>query len=226
MSYYINLHFKELKEDESILATISNLKEIHKKVADEIIKKNISFIPSIHRFDIWEPEYKGCEDLPSKYCEAIILADDKWINDLFTIKIFYWKKYNLIAVTTPLDELDGFKSIQFQNSCDQDYDREYWKGINLFEDIVESERKMSDEQFRNENDCGDITDLEYDKRTWIYKSIYEKLDLVAWETSRNSGVFQNININFINDMYEEARLSISVKEIRKEFLKKFMEESW
>lgn len=73
------------------------------------------------------------------------------------------EKYNLIAVATPLNELEGFNLINFTS----DYDKEIWMR-------------------KNDSDSDKV---------------------------------QVLNINIIDDMYEEARLSMLIQKLRKDYLK-------
>lgn len=215
MSYYIKLNFKELKENENIIDIIMDIKNKHQELAEKIIEKNIGFIPSIRCFDIWKPNIRR-SDLDSNLKSAILKADDKWLNDVFTIKVLYWRKYNLIAFTSPLDEIDGCKAVEFQNSCDQDYERDYWTGIKLFEEVVETEKSLTLKQLKEDDDCDDE---DYMRRSWIYNTIYEKLDLDVWAyKKKNSDIVQIFNVNCIDDVYDEARLSLLMQDKRKEYL--------
>lgn len=218
MSYYIKLNFKDLKEDENVIDIIMDIKNKHKELAEKIIEKKIVCIPSLRCFDIWEPNAKK-SDLDGNLKSAIIKADDKWLNDVLTIKVFYWKKYNLIAFTSHLDEIEGFKRIEFQNQCDRDYEREYWSDIKLFEEVVKAEKSLSLKQLKEDGDCDDE---EYCRRTWIYDTIFDKLDLGVWAYQKDkSDIVQFFNINCIDDIYDEARLSLLMKNIRKNYIEEF-----
>lgn len=141
------------------------------------------------------------------------------MNDVLTIKVFYWKKYNLIAFTSHLDEIEGFKRIEFQNQCDRDYEREYWSDIKLFEEVVKAEKSLSLKQLKEDGDCDDE---EYCRRTWIYDTIFDKLDLGVWAYQKDkSDIVQFFNINCIDDIYDEARLSLLMKNIRKNYIEEF-----
>lgn len=215
MSYYIKLNFKELKENDNVIDTIMDIKNKHKELADKILEENIGSIPSIKWFDIWEPNIKKT-DLDSNLKSAILKADNKWLNDVFTMKVFYWSTYDLIAFTYPLDKIDGYKTIEFQDSCDQDYKRDYWSGIKLFEEVVETEKSLSIKQLREYDDCDDE---EYCRRTWIYDTIFDKLDLGVWAYKKqDSDIFQIFSVNCIDDVYDEARLSLLMQDKRKEYL--------
>lgn len=226
MSYYIGVNFKELNENETVFDVFDKLKEIHLNKKEEILKENMIFIPSIYRFDIWEPKYQdwykdttSFENIYSSAINAIQLVDDKWLNNLFSLKIFYWKEYNLIGVTSPLTRLDGFKYIDFQDSADQDYELEYWKGIHMFEEVVEQEKTLTIDMLKKDTYYEDGDDKDYYHRTWIYNTIWKKLDLDAWcYRDGKSDVVKITKINLIDDIYKEAQLSILMKQLRKNFL--------
>lgn len=84
-------------------------------------------------------------DLPEKCSDSMINEPDvfntssNWACNLFTFRYFYDTEYHLLGVFgVPNAVKDLFDaSIEFQNSCDQDYEASHWRGVKEFEEIYE-----------------------------------------------------------------------------------------
>lgn len=66
-------------------------------------------------------------------------TSSNWACNLFTFRYFYDTEYHLLGVFgVPNAVKDLFDaSIEFQNSCDQDYEASHWRGVKEFEEIYE-----------------------------------------------------------------------------------------
>ncbi|WP_373261892.1 hypothetical protein [Hungatella hathewayi] len=106
MSYWVRVHFKEISKDK-LLEYCINMSRDMIKSADEIIKRNIYYIPSIRldaNFDS-NMEYKA------NWREA----DRNWLYHLFSIHIIYWEKHNLLGVIGEIPENANEKLVTIEN---------------------------------------------------------------------------------------------------------------
>jgi hypothetical protein len=100
-------------------------------------------------------------------------------NSIFSYRFFYIPAHNLLGVFgTPDAVHDIFDTtVYFQNSCDQDYDFDEWKGIPVFEEIAEKWKNATDEETRKKYDekygldDEEDFDYEYQKKTFAYDEI-------------------------------------------------------
>ena len=183
MSYWFRMHFAEV-EEKLLLDFCIKLSRACVEEADEIIMDNAHYIPSIqHSFGLLEE---------SEYRENWREADRNWLYNLFSNKFVYWPDKGLVGVVGNLPSkigkylVEDLVTIEFQNSTDQNYDYEYWYGINYFEEITELLKTGTTEwtlSYLNEGKVAcytleDITeDIEYYRKSAIYNSIYHSLDL-------------------------------------------------
>lgn len=93
---YINIRYNDLKKEEDVFEIIMDIKKKHKELAKEVIAEHIRKIPSIDSFCIFDLNFNDCKDLPRQYHEVIRQTDDKWLNDILTFKIIFWKNTTLL----------------------------------------------------------------------------------------------------------------------------------
>lgn len=127
MSYECQIHFKNIPADE-VYGFMQSFKTEVLKKTDDIAKDNFLWMPSIRDSHL----YKDVE-------ERIIREIDKaWVHNVFKFRFFYLPKYELLGIFSVPDGFeDMFDNVTyFQNSCDQNYDFEEWKGVPLFEEIA------------------------------------------------------------------------------------------
>lgn len=170
MSYSATINFKTVKEGE-LYAFLKKIKDTCKEKFEEIAKNEFIFMPSINK------EYMLKND--SEYAREQL--DRAWMrNSIFSYRFFYIPEHNLLGVFgTPVKDIFDL-TCYFQNSCDQDYDFDDWKGVPIFEQIAEKWKNATDnevlEHFRkdrcsdwNEEDC---SDLDYYRRSFAYDEIW------------------------------------------------------
>jgi hypothetical protein len=164
MSYSAIIHFKTIKADE-VYGFFQKLKAEATLHLGEIAKENF----------IYSPYSKEKETDKRK-----LLDDAKnWARtSIFNYRYFYLPKHNLLAVFGVPDCLENLFDLtgHFQNSCDQDYDFEDWKGVPIFEQIAEKWKNATDEEvykhFEYPNEYEEPIDYDYYRRTFAYDEIW------------------------------------------------------
>lgn len=135
MSYWCEINFKKM-EEKDIIPFLRSLKKRLYFDFSEIAKDNYVYCPFVK---------KHLFDLPEKCSDSMINEPDvfnassNWACNLFTFRYFYDTEYHLLGVFgVPNAVKDLFDaSIEFQNSCDQDYEASHWRGVKEFEEIYE-----------------------------------------------------------------------------------------
>lgn len=186
----------------------------------DIIPFLVSFKKSCtkHLKDIAQDEYGYCPfirnslTVPDNFTDITVEERQKaqaWAHELFKFKYFYNTELGLLGVfgvPAPLTVLfDG--TIPFQNSTDQDYEREMYNGITQFDAIFCKWMTMPDADFREEyakrkNESFDdyiatwhpeILNNEikieqkkaYYKRTFCYEEIWSRFEKHLWNDEQN-----------------------------------------
>jgi hypothetical protein len=170
MSYYAPINFKIVKEGE-LYAFLKKIKDTCKKKFDEIAKNEFIYMPSINK------DYLLKND--SEYAKEQL--DRAWMrNSIFSYRFFYIPEHNLLGVFSLPDAVEDIFDLtcHFQNSCDQDYDFEDWKGVPIFEQIAEKWKNATDEAtlaHYNERwrEHENKIDYDYYRRTFAYEEIWE-----------------------------------------------------
>ncbi len=135
MSYWCEINFKKMEEKD----VIPFLRRLKKRLVfdfSEIAKDNYIYCPFVK---------KHLLDLPQEYSDLVIKepdvfnASNNWACNLFSFRYFYDTEYHLLGVFgVPNAVKDVFDaSIEFQNSCDQNYVASHWHGVKEFEKIYE-----------------------------------------------------------------------------------------
>lgn len=168
MSYYATINFKTVKEGE-LYDFLKQIKDACKAKFTEIAKDNFICMPSINK------DYLMKND--SEYAKDQI--DRAWMrNSIFSYRFFYIPEHNLLGVFgVPDDVKDIFDlTCYFQNSCDQDYDFEDWKGIPIFEQIAEKWKNATHEEvyksFEYPYEHEEPIDYDYYRRSFAYDEIW------------------------------------------------------
>lgn len=212
MSYGFEMCFKEI-EKENILDFIMDLTKELIENSYEIMSTNLYYCPTVKvaKDKIPYVEYM------SKYKEN----DRNWLYRLFSIRILYWKDKNLMGIQgeLPKKTKEKLKTFYFQNSTDQDYDYEEWKGIQYFENIVNEVKSYKENDLKvltsfEFNDFNDAA-IEYCKKSLIYKKIYEDLELDEWlyHAYEHNGDFELFSINPIVSYEQSIQLSYKMLKI-------------
>ena len=211
MSYCFEMSFKEIKK-EDVLDYCISFSEYCKKHAKSIIEENKYYIPSIKR---------NLEKLDKKaYASSSWrIADRYWLHKLFDTRFVYWPEKEILGIarSIPKEFDDNLTNVYFQNSSDQDYDFEIWKGISYFENIVEKYRDADIETLRAYFDDSDINDedLDYYRKSFIYKKIYEEMELDNWLWEKG-GNFKVFTLNAFNQNDEEWDFYPILEKIREQ----------
>lgn len=138
MSYSATICFKTVKHKE-LYKFFSSLKAFCKANFDQTAKDNFIFMPTINR------DYMLAQD--SQYAKEQL--DRAWMrNSVFNFRFFYLPQHNLLGMfNIPTIARRLFDTTCFfQNSTDQNYDYDDWKGVPLFEKIAEKWKNATDEQ--------------------------------------------------------------------------------
>ena len=106
--------------------------------------------------------------------------DRAWMrNSIFSYRFFYIPQHNLLGVFCIPDAVNDIFDLtcHFQNSCDQDYDFDEWKGIPIFEQIAEKWKNATDEavhkSFEYPYEHKPPIDYDYYRRSFAYAEIWK-----------------------------------------------------
>lgn len=222
MSYAIDLSFKEMKKDQ-IFDFIQEFKDLVLK--PEEIKKRIK---ENYHFSV-----RWVIGSNSKSIDDLDVEDriESWIDRLLTFKFIWIERYGLLASViredNPANSLfDG--NVFFQNSTDQDYGYEVWKGIRPFKEIsdsvekfsfdeegINSLRKLSKTEWFNEPLSSFTKDkFEYYKRSLVYDLIFDPIEDL---------VFGNKNSIWVKMLYDPVDYIIYRNFYKKLYMKKSTE---
>ena len=154
----------------------------------------------------------------------IHLLDQNWLQNLLTLNFVYWDKQKVVGIvgdTWPvISEDTGWTSVYFQNSGEQDYSFETWKGIPLFQQQIEMVKSMSikdllekrkddDEDFDGKMEDRLKSDPQYLlflQEIQTYQQIYEGMDFTNWLYDRNSNMFKRFSFSVIHSYYQKLDL--------------------
>ena len=209
MSYWCKISFKEI-EAEDIQDFFIDMKRKAKERYEASVENNYIYSP-MHK-DVF---YKNPEDITTElYLTKYQTEQQDWTRKVYTYRWFYLKEYHLLGVFGVGNELkDCFDStLSFQNSCDQDYDFDYWDNVKLFKDIAEKHKNDTWEEVDPENDYkeNERTDskLEYLRKSAAYGEIWDTyLDDKLYND--NKGIFISLFSPFYDDLTFISKYSIS-----------------
>lgn len=204
MSYWCRIGFKEVSSSDELLNEIQKMKNDMQKRAKEIVSKNLTFCY----------DYARTGDTAARR-----FAIEVWLQRLLRIRLLYWADFHLLGYCSE-GEFEGFEFIEFQNSCDQDYEFEsYPTQIAYFQNKIKEYKELSPkevaERIRNfcDLDEDDEDQNEYTRRWALYLTIEKELGICRFlrEESSSTGdtPFMRFNIAAIDD-YELLRLTSSV----------------
>lgn len=169
MSYSAQINFKTVREGE-LYGFLRKIKDACKSKFDEIAGDDFIFMPSIKN------DYMLKKD--SEWAKEQL--DRAWMrNSVFSYRFFYIPEHNLLGVFgVPSAVKDIFDlTCYFQNSCDQDYDFEEWKGVPIFEQIAEKWKNATDEEvyktFEFPDEYEEPIDYDYYRRSNAYDEIWK-----------------------------------------------------
>jgi hypothetical protein len=160
-------------DEKDIIPFLRNYKKVTTERLKDIAEENHSYPPYI-RNSLEIP--KTLKEVPDeKVREA-----RSWARcSVFQYKYFYNRKHGLLGVfgvpTCMRDQFD--KTVYFQNSCDQDYKFERWKGVPIFEQIAEKWKNATDEEvyktFEYPDEHDEPIDYDYYRRSNAYDEIWK-----------------------------------------------------
>ena len=210
MSYSCFISFKKMDEKD-IIPFLRNYKKVTTERLKDIAEENHSYPPYI-RNSLEIP--KTLKEVPDeKVREA-----RSWARcSVFQYKYFYNRKHGLLGVfgvpTCMRDQFD--KTVYFQNSCDQDYERKEWEGIDAFTKIFDRWHSYSNAYVKRayrQRYHGSFNDgyegytgeklqqkIDYYRRSFAYDDIWEQLssELYCEEESIFFSVYGNYEIREI-----------------------------
>ena len=169
MSYSAQINFKTIKEGE-LYAFLKQIKDACKENFDEIAKGNFIFMPSVKSSHLLKNANEWTKEE----------LDRAWMrNSVFSYRFFYLPEHNLLGVFGVPDAVKGIFDLtcHFQNSCDQDYKFEYWKGVPVFEKIAEKWKRTTEEDvyktFEFPEEKKKPIDYDYYRRSNAYNEIWK-----------------------------------------------------
>lgn len=184
MSYGASISFKTIDE-QGMYQFFQKLKDTAKDRIDKIAKDEFLYMPSIRYAHL----YKDVRKIVAQD------ADKAWAKSaVFTMRFFYLAEHNLLGVfgvPSGIEEIFD-STIYFQNSTDQDYEFDEWKGVPIFEQIAENWKASTDEDVIRkycedrgmwDEDEGEIN-LDYYRRTFVYEEIWGMCEDYMWHDDK------------------------------------------
>lgn len=228
MSHACEISFKTITENELYDFFVQFKKSINERLNE--IAEEIAFYCPSERFEN-SFSISGYKSTYEKLPENIIMEIDKaWVYRVFTYKFFYLPEHNLLGIFNVPDKVtDIFDcTCYFQNSCDQDYDYEYWQGIPVFEKIADKWRNASVEDITSqcklihnyEMDTCDNT--EYYRKSFAYNEIWEMFEKYLYDDDNAVSIslfnsYEGSTIRaFITNCKETAKRKINEYKSRKD----------
>ena len=182
MSYSCFISFKHLEANE-VYPFLQNLKKTASERLEAVAKENCHYCP-FTRNDICIP--KDFFEISREKREA---AKSWAVQHVFHYRYFYDDELKLLGmygISTCLTDLFD-KTVCFQNSCDQNYERTDWEGVEVFEEIYDKWMKVSDEEviekFNSKNKNDNFIEeygenykehLLYYRQTYCYEEIWSR----------------------------------------------------
>lgn len=173
MSYGAEICFKQLAAAD-VFSFFQKLKAECTAKFEAIAEKEFLYLPST------TSQYKGIDDY------NLQLINRNWMrNSIFSFRYFYLPELQLLGMFSIPDAVQFLFDavIYFQNSTDQDYDFNSWKGIDDFEIIASKWQMVSEEvvfkhyvETRDSHEDRDSFDYEYYRKTFAYEEIWSLID--------------------------------------------------
>lgn len=227
MSYSCFISFKQLECDE-IYPFLQKLKAAAIEKMDEIAADEYHYCP-LCRNELYLPD--NYREVPKEKKQE----SRNWvINCVFMFRYFYNAELKLLGVYGVTDKLrDIFdNTIYFQNSCDQNYDRTEWEGIELFEEIYDRWMEYPKEhiicKYESNNGNGSWKeDHEKHEKRWLD---YYRKDMCyneIWELFEDTLYYHNNTLYFgvfgPSDFQETNKFVLECYKNYKEWEKSFAE---
>lgn len=192
MSYSANISFKKITSIENIYSFFQEFKFAAIENLDIIAEDDFIYCPLCKHHDIKLTD--TFESIKYNHDKVVLCSESEyWFNRLFTYRWFYISKWNLLGmygVPSILSDLfDG--TVYFQNSCDQDYERNEYGGIEIFEKIYdewilnktidEIKAYLNETELLFEFECLDDEALLYARRTCVYNEIWKNFSSTLYD---------------------------------------------
>lgn len=158
------------------------------------------------------------------------IADNCALDGFCTLNFVYFHEAKLLALVGyryPYAKKFFKMHFGFQNSCDQDYKREDWKGIKLFEniwdecaqmtaeEIVAYEKSVGYDDYTAEYFAGE-KELNYFRRSVAYDKIYRMLGLNDWLWGKNNPKFTRFSMCILTSTEKKYEANNIAKHILRE----------
>lgn len=203
MSYWCKINFKEVASADELLKEVERMKKAMYEQRMQIISDCLVCCNAGHFGD----------DTVAK-----VLSIKVWLLQIMKIRLIYWPHLNLFGYCSE-GKFDGFKSVEFQNSCDQDYEYRYYpKNIRYFKEKVEEFKTLPFEEVQNrlkdllmDYDADDRSvSHDYDRRWALYRTIEKELGIRQFLREESSDTpFMRFDVGMEMDNYELSNLARS-----------------
>lgn len=191
MSYSATISFKRLPANE-IMQFLKDFKKAATERLEAIAENEYLYCPYI-RDSLTIPEDFAQVSREERE-KAIVWAK----TSVFTFRYFYDKELSLLGVFGVDNALSDLfnKTIYFQNSTDQNYERKDWEGIPEFEQIYDRWLALSPDELIQE----------YDRRNpaWSWAKDYEKSDAEALEYQAKVFAYDEIWSRYNGELYDDS----------------------
>lgn len=190
MSYSCEISFKNLKP-ENVYDFLVEYKKAVSEHLEDIAKENVWYSPLLRHdfeYDWAKASYTNMSvDLRDKI--------DTWASKVFQFRYFYLPEHNLLGIFGVPDSVKEIfdNTIYFQNSTDQDYDFDDWKGVPWFEEIAVKWKNCSLDElvqtyngiYGDDSDYHHMTNAEYlsneeesiyYRKSFCYKDIWSSIE--------------------------------------------------
>lgn len=215
MSYSCYISFKEISP-ENLYTFFLELKANTLKKMSEIADHSYLFSPFFNDM---------LSDYPEKYSKIPYSKRKEaksWaVNSIFTYSFFYDQQHQLLGVIGVDDTLNNMFDtvVYFQNSSDQNYERECWEGIRLFEEIYDKWMTYPDEYIiseystvYNEEYTSENRDesLMYYRKEFCYKEIW---NMFEYEVHSQDKLLSLAALH-INDKHTETFVKLCYEKVK------------
>lgn len=150
--------------------------------------------------------------------------DREWFCRVFTHRFFYDDEFGLLGIYgVPTVSRKLFdKTVDFQNSCDQDYDFKDWEGIPEFENIYNKFMRLTVEELKAKIDYIDDDhikengeeELDYYRRSSAYEEIWERYEWSLWN---DDDVVYFSLFNLWDDLVLARKFTINCYKLKNKF---------
>lgn len=194
MSYSAQIFFKTLEEGE-LYSFMQQFKALVSSSFDAIAKDNFVYLPSVRY------EFRNNE-LPDY---IVFDIDRDWARaSVFTHRYFYLPEHKLLGMfNVPDVAYEAFDlRCYFQNSTDQDYSFDEWRGIPVFEEIAQKWQTASEEEVKKRysqpygDEWDDECDFDYHRRAFAYDDIWAMCEEYLYD--ENEVVYLSLFGNYEN----------------------------